>query len=138
MPEKVAKHADIQYEKRQLHNSGYGLKWFYQTIFSHFKIKTDACWLPYRMSHWVKSAGKFVGEKCWPFSKYSDSGIHSAVTGHPSSTILSTISFVNPKLEHRKHLGQLIIVILHPEWPGKPPGSHRRSSNSPDPANDFS
>lgn len=114
-PEKAAKHANIQYEKRQLHNSGYGLKRFYQTIFSHFKIKTDACWLPHRMRHWVKSAGKSVGEKCWPFSKCSDGGVRSAVTGHPSSTIPSPISLVNPKLEHRKHRGQMITVTLHPD-----------------------
>lgn len=76
----------------------------YQTIFSDFKTKTDACWLPYRMSHWVKSAGKFVGEKGWPFSKYSDSGVHSAVTGHLPSTIPNPVYFVNPESEHREHL----------------------------------
>lgn len=46
-----------------LHPTDYRIILFYQTIFFHFRIKTEACWLPYRISHWVKWAGTYMWER---------------------------------------------------------------------------
>ena len=118
-----------------LHPTGYGIKLLYQTIFFHFKMKTDACWLPYRMSHWVKCAGTYVGEMCWHFSKPCKSAFHPAITGH-SSTI-SPAPFNSQTLSalgHREHLWQMITVTLRTEWLDKPPGPHNGPKKSLNPS----
>lgn len=134
MKQKLETEYDIK-TALSLYPTGYGIKLFYQTIFFHFKMKADACWLPYRMSHWVKCAGTYVGEKCWHFSKPCKRAFHSAIMGHPSTTSPAPFnSLTLSALEHREQLWQIMTVTLQPEWLDKPPGSHKGPKNSPNPS----